>query len=224
MGYGNDKIIGQAPRGVIKPVQPTEDPTFRGNVAGAEASATGAVKPGTERATAVATAPIPTPAIFQQLTELRSKLNSASNQLNRAQTLYDQAVKGKEPSRIVREYFPGAFGSDPIADKIKKFNVAASQLYSLTSQITRTPGEGAQDRMEFAQKLEAFKPTSSDSDADIEEKLFGLRQFIDGQLDFVKSRIGEVKKPTPNINAAKAMMGVTTPKTIVFDKFGNRVK
>lgn len=206
------------------PVPVQNRPTFRGDVAGAEAAATGAVKPGTERATAVATAPIPTPAIFQELSALRSKLNSANTQLNRAKTLYDQSVKGKEPWRIAREYFPSAFGSDPVADKIKRFNTAASQLYSLTTQITRTPGEGSQDRMEFGQKLEAFKPTSGDSDAIIEEKLLGLQQFINGQMDFVNNRIGEVKKPTPNINAAKVMMGVTTPKTIVFDKFGNRVK
>lgn len=208
-------------------VSTEKTPAFRGAVAGAETAATEKVraglKPGTEAATAQATANIPTQAIFQELSGLQAKLQSTKRQLDRAETLYNQALKGKEPWRVAREYFPSAFGGDPVAAKVKQFNTAASQLYSLASQITRTPGEGAQDRMEFAQKLEAFKPSSDDSDAQIEEKLSGLRNFIQGQLEFVNSRIGEVKKPTPNINRARAMMGGSGAKVIKFDRFGNRM-
>jgi uncharacterized phage infection (PIP) family protein YhgE len=203
-------------------------PSFRGAVAGAEATATEGVKaglkPGTEAATARQVAAIPTPAAYEQLSALQAKLQGTQKQLNRAETLYNQALKGKEPGRVAREYFPSAFGGDPVAQKVKQFNTAASQLYSLASQITRTPGEGAQDRMEFGQKLEAFKPSSDDSDAQIEEKLNGLRDFINSQLQFVSGRIGEVKRPTPNINRAKAMMGAQSgAKVIKFDRFGNRI-
>jgi hypothetical protein len=77
---------------------------------------------------------------------------------------------------------------------------------------------------EFAQKLEAFKPVADDKDEVIEEKLNGLRSIIKERLDFVNGRIGEVKKPTPNINRARAMMGAgTQPKVIKFDRFGNRM-
>lgn len=228
MGYGNDQIIGQAPKGVIKPVQPTETPGFRGAVAGAETAATETVKAGlkpqTEAATAAATANIPTPAIYQDLASARTQLNSVAKQLGRAEQIYNRSLKGKEPWRVVREYFPGAFPGDSVAKDVGRFNTAASQLYSLASQITRVPGEGAQDMREFAQKLEAFKPMADDKDEVIEEKLNGLRSLITERLDFVNSRLAEVKKPTPNINRAKAMMGGGKAQRVIkFDRFGNRM-
>lgn len=228
MGYGNDQIIGQAPKGVIKPVQPTEDPTFRGRVAGAETAASEGVraglKPGTEAATAAATAAIPTPAIYQELSNNLNLSKSVLKQVNRTEGLYNDALKGREPWRIAREYFPSAFKGDPVADKVRRFDTAASQLYTLGSQITRVPGEGAQDAKEFAQKLEAFKPSSNDSDSVIEEKLLGMRELIANRIQYLEGRLGDVKPRTPNINRARAMMGVPATKTIVFDKFGNRVK
>jgi len=228
MGYGNDQIIGQAPKGVIKPVQPTETPGFRGAVAGAETAATETVKAGlkpqTEAATAAATANIPTPAIYQDLASARTQLNSVAKQLGRAEQIYNRSLKGKEPWRVVREYFPGAFPGDSVSKDVGRFNTAASQLYSLASQITRVPGEGAQDMREFAQKLEAFKPTADDKDEVIEEKLGGLRSLISERLDFVNSRLSEVKKPTPNINRTRAMMGGTSKARVIkFDRFGNRM-
>jgi hypothetical protein len=203
-------------------------PGFRGAVAGAETAATETVKaglkPGTEAATAAATATIPTPAIYQELTSARTQLNSVAKQLDRAEQIYGRSLKGKEPWRVVREYFPGAFPGDNVSKDVGRFNTAASQLYSLASQITRVPGEGAQDMREFAQKLEAFKPVADDKDEVIEEKLNGLRSIINERLSFVNSRIGEVKKPTPNINREKAMMGAgTQQKVIKFDRFGNRM-
>lgn len=228
MGYGNDQIIGQAPKGVIKPVQPTETPGFRGAVAGAETAATETVKAGlkpqTEAATAAATANIPTPAIYQDLASARAQLNSVAKQLGRAEQIYNRSLKGKEPWRVIREYFPSVLPGDSVSKDVGRFNTAASQLYSLASQITRVPGEGAQDMREFAQKLEAFKPMADDKDEVIEEKLNGLRSLITERLDFVNSRLAEVKKPTPNINRAKAMMGgAKAPRVIKFDRFGNRM-
>lgn len=228
MGWRDAPIVKGAPEALQQPVKPTELPGFRGAVAGAETAATESVKaglkPGTEAATAAATATIPTPAIYQELTSARTQLNSVAKQLDRAEQIYGRSLKGKEPWRVVREYFPGAFPGDNVAKDVGRFNTAASQLYSLASQITRVPGEGAQDMREFAQKLEAFKPVADDKDEVIEEKLNGLRSIIKERLDFVNGRIGEVKKPTPNINRARAMMGAgTQPKVIKFDRFGNRM-
>lgn len=229
MGYSTDKVIGQAPKPALKPVQTTETPGFRGAVAGAETAATETIKAGlkpqTEAATAAATANIPTPAIYQDLASARTQLNSVAKQLGRAEQIYNRSLKGKEPWRVIREYFPSVLPGDSVSKDVGRFNTAASQLYSLASQITRVPGEGAQDMREFAQKLEAFKPAADDKDEVIEEKLNGLRSLITERLDFVNSRLSEVKKPTPNINRARAMMGgAKAPRTIKFDQFGNRVQ
>ena len=228
MGWRDAPIVKGAPEALQKPIAPTEMPGFRGEVAGAEAGAKARVeaglKPTTEAATAAATADIPTPAIYQDLASARTQLTSVKKQLDRAQEIYNRSLKGKEPWRVVREYFPGAFPGDSVSKDVGRFNTAASQLYSLASQITRVPGEGAQDMREFAQKLEAFKPSADDKDEVIEEKIGGLRTLIDERLNFVNSRLGTVKKPTPNINRAKAMMGATQkPKVIRFDKNGNRI-
>lgn len=229
MGWRDAPIVKPAPEALQQPVKPTETPGFRGAVAGAEAGAKARVeaglKPTTEAATAAATANIPTPAIYQDLASARTQLNSVAKQLGRAEQIYNRSLKGKEPWRVVREYFPGAFPGDSVSKDVGRFNTAASQLYSLASQITRVPGEGAQDMREFAQKLEAFKPAADDKDEVIEEKLNGLRSLITERLDFVNSRLSEVKKPTPNINRARAMMGgAKAPRTIKFDQFGNRVQ
>jgi hypothetical protein len=228
MGWRDAPIVKQAPEALQKPVSPTETPGFRGAVAGAEAGAKAGVearlKPGTEAATAVATADIPTPAIYQELSSAKTQLSSVAKQLDRAEQIYNRSLKGKEPWRVVREYFPGVFPGDTVAKDVGRFNTAASQLYSLASQITRVPGEGAQDMREFAQKLEAFKPSSDDNDEVVEEKLGGLRSIISERLNFVNERLSSVKKPTPNINRTKAMMGgQSAPKVIKFDRFGNRM-
>lgn len=210
------------------PIATEKTPGFRGAVAGAEASATEGVKaglkPGTEAATAAATAKIPTPQIYQELSADLAVTKAIADQVKRVNTLYNDALKGREPWRVAREYFPGAFKADPIADKVRRFDTAASQLYSLGTRLTRVAGEGSQDRMEFAQKLEAYKPASGDSDSTIEEKVLGLQNLVESRLNYLQGRIGDVKPGTPKINQAKAMMGVGSAKTIYFDKNGNRIK
>ena len=228
MGWKDAPIVRTAPAGIEKPIQPNEMPGFKAAVEGATTAASERVKAGlkptTEAETAAATAKIPTPAIYQELAADQSITKSILGQVNRAKELYNKSLKGQEPWRVAREYFPGAFKADPIASDVKRFNTAASQLYSLGSRLTRVAGEGSQDRMEFAQKLEAFKPSSDDSDAVIEEKILGLENLVNSRLQFLNSRLGDVKPATPNINRAKAMMGAGKSKTIYFDKNGNRIK
>lgn len=228
MGWKDAPVVKDAPGAIVQPIQPTQEVGYRAQVSGAEAAASESAKsrlrPGTEAATATATAAIPTPAIYQDLSSAKTQLNSVANQIGRVETIYNRSLKGKEPWRVAREYFPSLFPGDNVAKDVGRFNTAASQLYSLASQITRVPGEGAQDMREFAQKLEAFKPSADDKDEVIEEKLIGLRSLINERLGFVNSRLSEIKKPTPNINKAKAQLNAQSGKrTITFDRFGNRI-
>mgnify|MGYP006267219413 CR=1 FL=1 len=197
------------PSPIVQPVQPSETPGFKGSVTAAEATAKSR---------------IPTPEIYDKLSDSLQQSQAVLHKLNRTESLYNQALKGREPGRIAREYFPGFFGADPVADKIKQFNTSGSQLYSLGSAITRVPGEGSQDHNEFQQKLESFKPNSSDSDPVIEEKISGMRDLLNSRINYLQTRMGIGKPATPNINRAKAMLGTSAPVTLVFDKFGNRVK
>jgi hypothetical protein len=98
-------------------------------------------------------------------------------------------------------------------------------LYSLASQITRVPGEGSQDRAEFQQKLDAFKPSSSDSDSKIEEKMSGIRSLMNERGAFLDARISEVRPgKSPAMRAAQAAVLPKPTKTLTYDAKGNRIK
>jgi len=229
MGWRDAPIIKGAPEALQQPVKPTETAGFRGAVAGAETAATEGVKarlkPGTEAATAGLTAPIPTQQIYQDLTAAKSQVKSVEKQLNRVEQIYNRSLKGVEPWRVAREYFPSIAPTSSVSKDVGRFNVAASQLYSLASQITRVPGEGAQDRMEFQQKLEAFKPSSDDSDSKIEEKMRGMRSLMNERSAFLDARISEVRPgKSPAMRAAQAAVLPRATKTIRYDAKGNRIQ
>jgi hypothetical protein len=229
MGWRDAPIVKGAPEALQQPVKPTETPGFRGAVAGAETAATETVRaglrPGTEAATASATAPVPTQAIYQDLTAAKSQVRSVEKQLNRVEQIYNRSLKGVEPWRVVREYFPSIAPTSSVSKDVGRFNVAASQLYSLASQITRVPGEGAQDMREFQQKLEAFKPSSNDSDSKIEEKMRGMRSLMNERGAFLDARISEVRPPkSPAMRAAQAATLPRATKTIRYDAQGNRIQ
>jgi hypothetical protein len=229
MGWRDAPIIKGAPEALQQPTKPTELPGFRGAVAGAETTATETVKsklkPGTEAATAGLTAPIPTQSIYQDLTAAKSQVNSVEKQLNRVEQIYNRSLKGVEPWRVAREYFPSIAPTSSVSKDVGRFNVAASQLYSLASQITRVPGEGSQDMREFQQKLEAFKPSSNDSDSKIEEKMLGMRSLMDERRAFLDARISEVRpSKSPAMRAAQAAVLPRATKTLTYDAKGNRIQ
>jgi hypothetical protein len=229
MGWRDAPIVRGAPEALQQPVKPTELPGFRGAVAGAETAATEKVRaglrPGTEAATASATAPVPTQQIYQDLTAARSQVGTIGRQIDRVEQIYNRSLKGVEPWRVAREYFPSIAPTSSVSKDVGRFNTAASQLYSLASQVTRVPGEGSQDRMEFLQKLEAFKPSADDKDSTIEEKIRGMRSLIDERRAFLDARISEVRPPkSPAMRAAQAAIRPSTTKTIRYDARGNRIQ
>jgi hypothetical protein len=181
--------------------------------------------PGGKAAGAQAEASIPTPAIYQDLTAARSQVATIGKQIDRVEQLYNRSLKGIEPWRVAREYFPGIAPTSSVSKDVKAFNTAASQLFSLASQITRIPGEGDQNMREFLQKLEAYKPSSGDTDTSVEEKIRGLRTIIDERRSFLDARIAEVRPPkSPAMRAAQAAIAPRATKTIRYDAQGNRIQ
>lgn len=181
--------------------------------------------PGGKADAAKKEAPVPTQAIYQDLTAARSQVSTIGKQIDRVEQLYNRSLKGVEPWRVVREYFPGIAPTSSVSKDVKRFNSAASQLFSLASQITRIPGEGDQNMREFLQKLEAYKPSSDDTDAAVEEKIRGLRSIIDERRSFLDARIAEVRPPKSSaMRAAQAAIRPSTVKTIRYDAKGNRIQ
>ena len=229
MGWRDAPIVKGAPEALQQPVKPTETAGFRGAVAGAETAATenvrAGLRPKTEAATASATAPVPTQAIYQDLTAARSQVATIGKQIDRVEQIYNRSLKGVEPWRVAREYFPSIAPTSSVSKDVKRFNTAASQLFSLASQITRIPGEGDQNMREFLQKLEAYKPSSDDTDASVEEKIRGLRSLIDERRSFLDARISEVRPPkSAAMRAAQAAIRPGPAKTIRYDAMGNRIQ
>jgi hypothetical protein len=229
MGWRDAPIIKGAPEALQQPVKPTERPGFRGAVAGAETAATEGVKaklkPGTEAATAAATAAIPTQATYQELTAAKSQTDTVSKQLDRVEQLYNRSLKGIEPWRVAREYFPKIAPTSSVSKDVGRFKTAATQLFSLASQITRVPGEGSQGLPEFGQKKEAFLVSPDELDSTIEEKIRGMRDLVDERRRFLEARISEVRpRKSPAMRAAQAAALPRATKTIRYDAKGNRIQ
>lgn len=168
------------------------------------------------------TAPVPTQQIYQELAASKSQLGTAMSNLGRVEAIYNRSLKGKEPWRVAREYFPNIAPGSSVSQDVGRMRTAASQLYSLAAQITRIPGEGEQNAAEFKQKIEAFKIDPSDKDEVIEEKLSGLRDLFTRRLAFVNQRMAEVKPgPSPQMRAAQAT--IRPSKTLRYDAQGNRI-
>jgi hypothetical protein len=229
MGWRDAPIVKGAPEALQQPTKPTELPGFRGAVAGAETAATEGVKaklkPGTEAATAGLTAPIPTQAIYQDLTAARSQVDTISKQIDRVEQIYNRSLKGIEPWRVAREYFPGIAPTSSVSKDVGRFKIAASQLFTLASQVTRVSGEGSQGLPEFGQKKEAFLVSPDEKDSSIEEKIRGMRALIDERRAFLKARIAEVRpSKSPAMRAAQAAVLPRATKTLTYDAKGNRIQ
>lgn len=229
MGWRDAPIVRGAPEALQQPVKPTETPGFRGAVAGAETAATEKVKaglrPSTEAATAAATAAIPTQATYQDLAAAKSQTDTISRQIDRVEQLYNRSLKGIEPWRVAREYFPSIAPTSSVSKDVGRFRTAASQLFSLASQVTRVPGEGSQGLPEFGQKKEAFLVSPDEKDSTIEEKIRGMRALVDERRAFLNARIAEVRPPkSPAMRAAQAAILPKATKTIRYDTMGNRIQ
>ena len=179
--------------------------------------------PGGRKDVAAAEAPVPTQQIFQELAANKTQLDTAMSRLGRVEQLYNRSLKGKEPWRVIREYFPSIAPTSEVSKDVERLRSAGSQLYSLSAQINRIPGEGEQNYAEFQQKIEAFKIQPSDKDEVIEEKILGLRDLLDRRLAFVNERMAEVRpRPSAAMRAAKAI--VKPPKRLRYDAQGNMIR
>lgn len=178
--------------------------------------------PGGRTEAAKGEAPVPTQQIFQELSANKTQLATALSRLGRVEQLYNRSLKGKEPWRVIREYFPGVAPTSSVSKDVERLRSAGSQLYSLSAQINRIPGEGEQNYAEFQQKIEAYKIQPSDKDEVIEEKVLGLRDLLDRRLKFVNERMSEVRpRPSTAMRAAKAT--VNPPKRLRYDAQGNLI-
>lgn len=181
--------------------------------------------PGGKADAAKKEAPVPTQAIYQDLTAAKSQADIISKQIDRVEQIYNRSLKGIEPWRVAREYFPGIAPTSSVSKDVGRFKTAASQLFSLASQVTRVPGEGSQGLPEFGQKKEAFLVSPDETDSTIEEKIRGMRALVDERRAFLNARIAEVRPPkSPAMRAAQAAILPKATKTIRYDTMGNRIQ
>lgn len=181
--------------------------------------------PGGKAEAAKKEAPIPTQATYQDLTAAKSQADTISRQIDRVEQLYNRSLKGIEPWRVAREYFPGIAPTSSVSKDVGRFKTAASQLFSLASQVTRVPGEGSQGLPEFGQKKEAFLVSPDETDSTIEEKIRGMRELVDERRAFLEARISEVQpRKSTAMRAAQAAVLPRATKTLTYDTKGNRIQ
>lgn len=98
-----------------------------------------------------------------------ANLKSIVDQINRVQTLYDSGIRGQGLSSLM-DYLP--------TNSNAQFNSAAAGLAEQGLAAFRVPGVGSQSDTELRQFVEANKPSASDRDVAIEEKLRTLRNRV----------------------------------------------
>lgn len=178
--------------------------------------------PGGKRLEGQFTADVPTPQEYSALAASRTQIDSALNRLGRVETLYNRSLKGKEPWRVIREYFPGIAPGSQVSQDVKRLRTAGSQLFQYAAQINRIPGEGEQNYAEFMAKIEANKIQPSDNDEEIEEKISGIRDLLSRRSKMVNERLASAKpQQSSKMKAAKAT--VNPPKRLRYDAQGNRI-
>lgn len=101
-----------------------------------------------------------------------ANLNALVEQINRVQQLYEANLKDEAfgPISSIGEYLPTPTN--------KQFDSAAAGLAEQGLAAFRVPGVGAQSDTELRQFVAANKPTASDYDSQIEEKLRQLRTRV----------------------------------------------
>lgn len=111
----------------------------------------------------------------QQALRRRSALDSIVGQINRTQELYEQRIRGGGIDRL-----SVGIGLPAVpTEENRQFESAAAGMAEQGLSAFRVPGVGSQSDAELRQFVEANKPTASDFDDAIEEKLRQLRARVD---------------------------------------------
>ncbi|MFA6031810.1 MAG: hypothetical protein WC889_02785 [Myxococcota bacterium] len=101
-----------------------------------------------------------------------ASLESLVSQINRVQSLYEGSIA--KTSGII-----GGWADFLPTEANRQFDTAAAGLAEQGLSAFRVPGVGAQSDTELRQFVQANKPSASDYDSSIEEKLLQLRTRVD---------------------------------------------
>lgn len=102
-----------------------------------------------------------------------ANLDSLVTQINRVQSLYNQNLRDEAVPLLssLSEFLP--------TEDNRQFDASAAGLAEQGLAAFRVPGVGAQSDTELRQFVQANKPSASDYDSTIEEKLLQLRNRVD---------------------------------------------
>lgn len=100
-----------------------------------------------------------------------ANINSAQAQIDRLRRLYKQGPGRTKGFSALLDYLP--------TDSNSRFDTAGAGLGEVGLAAFRTPGVGSQSDAELRAFIDANRPSSSDRDAAIEEKLNNLQNRID---------------------------------------------
>jgi hypothetical protein len=115
----------------------------------------------------------PTTANDQKAAAKAANLDALVQQINRVQDLYDRNLRDEAIPLLssLGEFLP--------TEDNRQFDTAAAGMAEQGLAAFRVPGVGAQSDTELRQFVDANKPSASDYDASIEEKLRQLRTRVD---------------------------------------------
>lgn len=100
-------------------------------------------------------------------------LNALNNQLHRTWDLYAKGPGATKGLSGLADYLPGA-----LSEENGRFNTAGAGLAEIGLNAFRTPGVGSQSDKELKAFVEANRPSASDRDGQIEEKLGNLENRL----------------------------------------------
>lgn len=104
----------------------------------------------------------------------RETLDALESQIRATEQAWERSLKGGVPNWIA--------GRIPTSG-VGEFNTLGSQLLDVGQSVFRIPGSGDQSERELQSKIEALKPVSTDTDAQIRAKLDYMKRRVDEQRE-----------------------------------------
>jgi hypothetical protein len=139
----------------------------------------------------VRAAPSATEAAKTQAQDSRAaKLQGLLKQLDRAEGIYRDQIKGGIPNPISGRLFPLSEGNSA-------FQAAASSAAQQAFSAFRVPGEGPQSDADLRLFTEANRPLPTDTEASIEEKFRAVRSRALAELEALGVGVGDTDVVSP---------------------------